>query len=448
VCCKACWNEKEDDGPGNLERRVPSSYDGAGKEGEKAMAIAKKTILFFLGGVLAIVLTIAEPLPKLSPIEELGKKLFFDTNLSSPPGQSCAACHDPKAGWTGATENPAGVYEGAAKGRFGNRKPPSSAYAGDSPVFHVNKDGEFVGGMFWDGRATGAEWGDPLAEQAGGPFLNPLEQNFPDRKAVVLTVRKSEYADLFAKVWMVKPDDWNARSDKLYEYICRAIAAYERSDEVNPFDSKFDAFWRAAVAKSLRPETISSGNVRRFEGLGLDAAELKGLVLFAGPAKCANCHSLTTGPKQTPPVFTDFKYDNIGMPRNPRNPFYTMGSSYNPDGQAWTDDGLGDYLKSVPRYASQAAANIGKHKVPTLRNIDRRPSPGFVKVFGHNGAFQSLKEIVHFYNTRDFGKFPSPEVKANINTEEMGNLGLSDEDENFLVAFLKTLTDGFVPKQN
>jgi len=179
--------------------------------------------------------------------------------------------------------------------------------------------------------------------------------------------------------------------------------------------------------------------------LGLDAAELKGLVLFAGPAKCVNCHTLTPGPKQTCPVFTDFKYDNIGIPRNPRNPFYAMESSFNPDGKAWADEGLGDYLKSVPRYASLAAANVGKHKVPTLRNVDQRPSPGFVKVFGHNGVFQSLKEIVHFYNTRDFGKFPPPEVKANLNTEEMGNLGLTEADEDALVVFLKTLTDGFVP---
>jgi cytochrome c peroxidase len=441
------WKKWEDDGRCNLEHRPPTDYDKVGEEGEKFMVIEKKVFLCFLGGLLAVVLASAEPTGKLSPVEELGKKLFFDTNLSSPPGQSCAACHDPKAGWTGGTENPAGVYEGAAKGRFGNRKPPSSAYAGDSPVFHLNEDGEFVGGMFWDGRATGNEWGDPLAEQAGGPFLNPLEHNFPDRKAVVLTVRKSDYAGLFEKVWTVKPEDWDARPDKLYEYICRSIAAYERSEEVNPFASKFDTFWRAAVAKTLRPESISSDNIRRFEGLGLDAAELKGLLLFAGPAKCANCHTLTPGPKQTPPVFTDFKYDNIGMPRNSRNPFYAMDSSFNPDGKAWTDDGLGDFLKTVPRYASLAAANVGKHKVPTLRNIDRRPSSGFVKVFGHNGVFQSLKEIVHFYNTRDFGKFPPPEVKANINTEEMGNLGLTDADENALVAFLKTLTDGFIPDQ-
>ncbi len=115
----------------------------------------------------------------LTPQEELGKSLFFDTNLSDPPGQACAACHGPQVGYTGPDEaiNKAGaVYEGAVLGRFGNRKPPSAAYAGDSPILY--DDGKsWVGGMFWDGRATGWTLGDPLAEQAQGPFLNPLEQN-------------------------------------------------------------------------------------------------------------------------------------------------------------------------------------------------------------------------------------------------------------------------------
>jgi cytochrome c peroxidase len=67
-----------------------------------------------------------------------------------------------------------------------------------------------------------------------------------------------------------------------------------------------------------------------------------------------------------------------------------------------------------------------------------------VKVFTHNGVFHSLKDVVHFYNTRDSGVFPSPEVKANMNAGEIGNLGLSDEEENTIVAFLKTLSDRHV----
>src|ERR1035437_9593026 len=110
---------------------------------------------------------------------QLGKKLFFDPNLSTPSGLACAGCHGAEVGYTGADAaiNAAGaVYEGAMVNRFGNRKPPSAAYAGDSPILHRHGK-TWVGGMFWDGRATGWTLNDPLAEQAQGPFLNPLEQN-------------------------------------------------------------------------------------------------------------------------------------------------------------------------------------------------------------------------------------------------------------------------------
>lgn len=122
----------------------------------------------------------------LTPIEELGKKLLFDPNLSTPAGQSCAACHAPGVGFTGPDSaiNAAGsVYAGAVHSRFGNRKPPTAAYGGDSPVLYFDEEeGLWIGGMFWDGRATGWTLGDPLAEQAMGPFLNPLEQNLPSAK--------------------------------------------------------------------------------------------------------------------------------------------------------------------------------------------------------------------------------------------------------------------------
>ena len=153
-----------------------------------------------------------EPCPNK---EELGKNLFFDTNLSTPTGQACAACHGPEVGYTGpdAAINAAGaVYEGAVAGRFGNRKPPSAAYAGDSPILHW--DGTtWVGGMFWDGRATGWTLGDPLAEQALGPFLNPLEQNNASAQVVIDKVLASSYKDLFLQVC--------TDSTKYYECIGR-----------------------------------------------------------------------------------------------------------------------------------------------------------------------------------------------------------------------------------
>lgn len=412
------------------------------KQRQEASTNMKRLPLVYLAAILFLV-PVHSSFAALKPVEELGKKLFFDENLSTPPGQSCAGCHDPHNGWTGPTENPGGVYEGAVKGRFGNRKPPSSAYAGGSPVLHLEKAENFVGGMFWDGRATGAQWKDPLAEQAGGPFLNPLEQNNPDKKAVVLKVKRSDYARLFQQVWKLQAADWDRNVDKVYEDIARSIAAYERSDEVNPFDSQFDAFWRKAIARNLKVEAIDAAHWKDYANLGLDETELKGLLLFNTKARCAECHSLAPGPGNKPPAFTDYAYDNDGVPKNPANPFYTMDKRFNPEGKNWVDPGLGGFLKTTPEYAQYAERNAGKHKVPTLRNVDLRRDPAFVKVYMHNGAFKSLEEVVHFYNARDGGQYPPPELKDNLNTEQLGHLGLTGEDENAVVAFLKTLSDHY-----
>ena len=368
---------------------------------------------------------------ELTPIEQLGKFLFFDTNLSTPPGQSCAACHAPSVGFTGPDPviNAHGaVYPGAVHTRFGNRKPPTAAYGGDSPVlFYDSDEGLWIGGMFWDGRATGWTLGDPLAEQAQGPFLNALGQNNPNAKFVCSRVAKSSYAPLFEQVWGPGSLDWVRNAPLMYERIARSIAAYERSPEVNPFSSKYD-YWLAGMA-------------------ALTAQEEWGRQLFNDPLKgnCAACHISTPGPNGEPPLFTDFSYDNLGVPRNPENPFYGMPRKWNPDGPAWVDPGLGGFLRAAGYPPEVYEPELGKQKVPTLRNVDLRPSPDFVKAYGHNGFFKSLEEITHFYNTRDVEFWPPPEVSQNINVTELGDLGLSLEEEAAIVAFLRTLSDGYVP---
>jgi cytochrome c peroxidase len=415
---------------GNMKRTLPCA--------------AALTLLFVLALLLGSAQKAKAPV-KLSPVEELGKRLFFDKDLSAPPGQECAVCHGPSVGFTGPGEvlNKAGaVYEGAVKGRFGNRKPPSSAYAGDSPKLHRDKKGKFVGGMFWDGRATGETLGDPLAEQALGPFLNPLEQNMPDKKAVVLAVMKSDYARLFEQVWGPGSLDAEKDVEAAYARIGRSIAAYERSAEVNPFSSNFDDFWRAAAAKGLKVEAIQEENKKDFQNLGLSGRGLEGLVLFNTKGMCSACHVLAAAGGK-PPVFTDYTYDNLGLPKNPQNPFYGQPAEFNPEGKNWVDKGLGGFLETEAKYKAFAAVNYGKHKVPTLRNVDKRPSPGFAKSFMHNGCFKSLKEVVSFYSTRDKAraKWGPPEVAVNINTTEMGDLGLTDDEEKAIVDFMKTLTD-------
>lgn len=382
----------------------------------------------------------------LTKKELLGKKIFFDANLSNPPGQSCAACHGPLVGWTGPIEaiNKSGaVYEGAVAKRFGNRKPPSSAYAGRSPVLHLNEEGNFVGGMFWDGRATGMINEDPLAEQAMGPFLNPLEQNNPDKKSVVMKVRDSDYAYLFEDAWGPGSLDWENDVDRTYERIVNSIAAFERSSEVNPFSSKFDVVWRRAKSAGKDVTAIDELNWEDYKNLGLDDNEVKGFMLFITKGQCANCHVLEESSDRKPPVFTDFTYDNIGVPRNPENHFYSMPEEWNSNGEAWADKGLGGFLEKTKEYAPYAKTNYGKHKVPTLRNVDLRPGENFTKAYMHNGYFKSLKDLVRFYNTRDVENWPPPEVSENMNKTELGNLGLSEREEELIVLFMKTLSDGY-----
>lgn len=368
----------------------------------------------------------------------LGRRIFFDENLSAGNNQSCGSCHFPRAGFTGELPeiNAAGaVYEGSVPGRFGNRKPPSSAYATLSPVLHVEiVDGEeiLVGGNFWDGRATGERLGSPAADQAQGPFLNPLEQALDSGDEVVQRVCDGAYGRLFRRVWGRDSCD-PANAAASFDSVALSIVAYEDSKFSNRFSSKFDR-----VQKRLG----------RFTSL-----EREGLELFDGKAHCSRCH-VDSGQR---PAFTDFTYGNLGVPRNPENPWYENGD-FNPAGYEWVDEGLGGFLSTRADYVHLAEANRGRQKVPTLRNVDKRPNPSFPKAYMHNGYFKSLEAVVHFYNTRDVlpvcpdrftteadamaqGCWPEPEVPDNVNHDDLGDLGLSAHEEAALVAFLETLSD-------
>jgi len=415
----------------------------------------------------------------------LGKAIFFDANLSANGTQSCATCHAPEVGYVGPDSlvNLGGaVYQGALPTHFGNRKPPTAAYAGDSPVFHFDEEqGGWFGGMFWDGRATGSVLGDPLAEQGQGPFLNPLEQAIANAQVLCVKVKKAHYAGLFEEVWGAGSLDCAKDVNGVYERIGKSIAAYERSAEVNPFTSKFDLFWDNAIAADKDVTMIKCGmggggmggamgcpgggmdpnRWTAFRNLGLADAELQGLAVFNDPnrANCASCHTLEPG-SDGYPLFTDFGYDNIGIPRNPNNPFYSMPPTWNPDGENWVDYGLGGYLKSTGAEPQVYEPEMGKFKVPTLRNVDLRPSEDLVKAYGHNGYFKSLEDIVFFYHWRammDNGcmggggmgggmgcegmanMFPPPEVDQN--RTPLGMFPRPQVDN--IVAFLKTLSDGY-----
>jgi cytochrome c peroxidase len=306
------------------------------------------------------------------------------------------------------------------------------------PFRRGRKDALFVGGNFWDGRATGEHLGNPAADQALGPFLNPLEQALAVPGDVVTRICTGPYGSQFTAVWGAQICD-AARVTDAYDAVGRSIAAFEGSSESNAFSSKFDLY-RAGGAR-LTPE------------------ELLGLALFKGKAKCAGCHVLDGGPNGEA-LFTDFTFDNIGVPKNPENPFYGMPAQFNPAGAAWLNPGLGGFLetraafrKGRPRIWETEGADAAESGPPTLA--------GFVKAYGHNGYFKTLAGIVEFLQHAGCqadlpgtyteaqalaaGCWPVPEIAANVNRAELGKLHLTRRQELAIVAFLKTLSDGYHP---
>lgn len=324
----------------------------------------------------------------LTQTEQLGKIMYQDKDFSLNATQSCKTCHHHVTGFADPTNSRDPYYTVVSLGddgvSVGGRNAPTAAYAGYSPVLQQDTNGVYFGGMFWDGRATGWTLGDPLAEQAQGPPLNPVEMNMPSKDAVVQAVRDSSYTHLFNMVFGEGSLD---DVDSAYDHIAHAIAAYERSKEVQQFSSRFD-----------------QGRLTDQEQSGRD--------LFV--ANCSKCHSITdvTGKG---PLFTNYSYENIGVPANP----LLEGND--------VDLGLGGFLDEE--------AQNGKFKVPTLRNI------ALTAPYGHNGYFPTLYDIVDFKNTRDVYNWEDPEVAANLNNVDIGDLSLTEVQVDDIVAFLMTLTD-------
>ena len=329
----------------------------------------------------------------LGDLERLGMHLYKDKNLSFYQNQSCQTCHHPLSGFADRS-NFLHPYDqvvslGSDGVSLGGRNAPTSAYAGYSPGLS-DATGEWIGGMFWDGRATGATLGDPLAEQALGPPLNPVEMALPDKRTVIEVIVNSDYYHLWRRIYgpIDDLDDLN-EVDAAYDNFGRAIAAYERSTEVTQFTSKFD--------------------------LALDQftpAEVRGKELFQD--NCASCHPDTASlaPRA---LFTTYGYANIGVPVNP------MVTLEEPD------RGLGPVVDDT--------AQDGKFKIPTLRNI------AMTAPYSHNGAFPTLYDMVAFINDNsDF----VPEVEDNVVAPDVvGGLELSQDDIDDIIAFLHTLTDDY-----
>jgi len=355
------------------------------------------SLLFIAGAASATTVVNSGP-----EMEALGKRLFFDPILSNPPGQSCASCHAPQTGF--ADPRRTAVSEGIHSSRFTRRNAPSITYlATATPLHYDAKDGTYVGGLFYDGRAKG------FTDQIEGPLFSPVEMANPNKKQLIDRLRNSPYRREFQKVY---GDKSLIDTDTGFAQLGEVLATYQRSREVSPFSSKYD-FYLAGKVK-------------------LTEAEERGLRLYADEKKgnCAACHPHERGADGSPPLFTDFTYDNIGVPKNTASPFLTQAAEFNPAGRDALDIGLGETVKE--------RRQNGKFKVTTLRNIS------LTAPYMHNGVFATLEEVVDFYNTRDVNpKWAPPEVPENLNKEELGDLKLADNEVQDIVTFLKTLTDGY-----
>lgn len=351
----------------------------------------------------------------------LGRMLFEDATLSEPPGQACATCHAQAAAFTDPDRRQP-TSKGVRPGLAGDRNAPTLTYMAFSPRLHFDaKEALWIGGQFWDGRAA------TLEAQAKQPFLNPREMANASPAQVIGKLRAASYAPLFREVYGADALDDSGRA---FDHVADALAAFQRTPVFSPFTSKYDAYLDGRAQ--------------------LTAQELRGLRLFEREDKgnCAACHPIARGDEGRGGLGTDFSYDNLGVPKNPANPFYRLPPEHNPAGLRHVDHGLGAVVGEASEY--------GKFKVPTVRNV------ALTAPYMHNGYFESLRALVDFYNTRDVkprceaefvpeaealarGCWPRPEMVANVNTEELGNLGLTSREVDDIVAFMRTLSDGWHP---
>ena len=362
----------------------------------------------FLGTVIGISLVgCGDDEPSASKVA-LGKSLYHDTSLSMDKTMSCSTCHalnegliDPRS-----TSKTLGASLGDDGTSIGDRNAPTAGYASFSPGFHFDAtEGLFIGGQFLDGRSS------DLKEQAKVPFLNPIEMGMPSISSVLDRLKEnptyiSQFQTLYGSAIF---DD----ETKAYDALADAIVAFEKSSEFAVFDSKYDRFLAGSYT--------------------LTAQEARGLALFVdenpGGAMCSACHPAVS--EDNRPLFTDFSYDNLGVPVN--HALRTAnGQAGNPDTGLFANPAVND------------TDLRGAFKVSSLRNI------AVTGPYMHNGLFKDLKTVVHFYNTRDLDGAINPETNATWeagefhalrNADELGDLGLSDQDEDDIVAFLKTLTD-------
>lgn len=371
----------------------------------------------------------------LSSLQLLGQKIFNDKNLSEPAGQACASCHEESKAFTGnGGSSIAAIAQGSTPDKLGSRNVPTLKYMAYSPplIFRGEADDKGVvnlvptGGQFWDGRSNS------LVDQVHGPLFNKVEMNNADAATVAEKIKRSDYAALFEKEFgsFSKQD-----GELILANAAMALAVFESSPQFMPFSSKFDSVLQGTAT--------------------FTAQEARGFELFKNEEKgnCISCHvGKVESTDPTDWLFTDFTYDNLGLPRNKAIPA-NMDANYFDLGIC-KQEGLDKKLPPSIKLESLC----GAFKVPTLRNV------AITGPYFHNGSFSDLRDAVKFYVTRDtnpelwypksadgkvqkFNDLPASAIE-NVNITEKPydrKLGeaprLNEEEIDAVVAFLKTLTD-------
>jgi cytochrome c peroxidase len=331
----------------------------------------------------------------------IGEKLFNEVRLSASGRQSCASCHAADRGHA----DPAGTFlplGGPTLTAQNLRSSPSLNYLDANTAFRFNANGDPQGGFTWDGRA------DTRAAQVLGPLLAANEMANADTAAVVRTVRA---LSTFSELQFAYSLGTTATDTQVLTALQQALSDYQAGDsDYHPFTSKYDL--------------VLDGRAT------LTAQEARGLAAFTdrNRGNCDSCHTLTPPAGQTKPIVTNFRYFALGVPRN------SSAGTLDPN---VFDLGLCGPLRNVALTA-----------------------PYF-----HNGVFTTLEEVVDFYATRDanparwyptvggvvqrFNDLPAA-YRGNVTNQapfntRNGQPAFSAQDAADIVAFLKTLSDGYVP---
>ncbi|MET3991026.1 cytochrome c peroxidase [Bradyrhizobium sp. S3.9.2] len=400
------------------------------------------------------------PVAPLSAMAQLGKEIFYDASLSSSGALSCASCHSPDHAYGPPNDGPV-MLGGAALSRQGARAVPSLTYLDRHPNFSIGPDkgdddnvidlaqmaaiGQQAarttktaggsgasanivpqGGLFWDGRA------DTLQDQALFPLLDPNEMDGGSAEIVADKLRRAPYANRFVELFGAGV---LGNQRLLIAEAMFAVARYQVEEvSFHPYTSKYD-YWLEGKAR-------------------LSESELRGLQMFNDPdkANCAGCHTSAPTRDGLPPLFTDHQYEALGAPRN-------AALAGNRDPNHFDLGVCGPQRTDIPEQTQYC----GMFLTPTLRNTATRHA------FFHNGVFSTLEQVLDFYNFRDTNPekvFPRgadgavrkyddlpQKYHANVDVTDPpfdrhsgDKPAMTEQDEADIIAFLKTLTDGYKPE--